>query len=728
MAIYFDKSTKTFYLEGKGTTYAFYVNNFGYLEHLYYGKRIAHDYLLYTRGRGAGTGDTSIPGLPLAERKGIHCYNFMPPEISFYGTGDFREATVHPLFEDGTRVCELTYYSHEILAEKPKMQGMPSLDGGETLVIHLYDEKRNFGADLYYTVYPDTAVIARRAVYINNSDEKVVLQRAYSFAMGMPGNRYDMISLYGGWARERVIERYPLHHGVSSIDSKRHTSSATLNPFMAIVDRDTTETCGDAWGFNLVYSASYVLKAEVATSGETVISGGINDFDFAWNLAAGESLETPEIVIAYSNDGIGGMSREFHDAYREHLIPKEHAKSPRPLLINNWEGTYFNFTYEKLAGIVDAVADTGIDTFVLDDGWFGKRDDDKSGLGDWVVNENKLVGGLDRIIEHVNSKGMKFGLWFEPEMISEDSDLFRAHPDYAIGLPDRDRCYGRNQFMLDLTRKDVCDYIVDSVNAIIRNHHIEYVKWDYNRCLTEVYSFGRDPEYQQEWAHRYALGLYDICERIVKANPSIFFEGCSSGGARFDPAMLYYFPQIWTSDDSDAEERTRIQYGTSLCYPLSAMSCHVSECPNHQVGRTESMKTRADIAHLGATGYELDTTVFTDDDRNTVRSHVKDYKKMQSLVLEGDLYRLANPFDSNEFAFAIVSKDKSQAHLTLYRSKVVPNPELYRVKMQGLDPNKEYFIPELGYIVHGSTLMSIGITVNFPARDFSTLIYHFEEK
>jgi alpha-galactosidase len=282
--------------------------------------------------------------------------------------------------------------------------------------------------------------------------------------------------------------------------------------------------------------------------------------------------------------------------------------------------------------------------------------------------------------------------------------------------------------MLDLTRKDVCDYIVDSVNAIIRNHNIEYVKWDYNRNVTEVYSFGREAEGQQEFAHRYALGLYDICERIVKANPNIFFEGCSSGGARFDPAMLYYFPQIWTSDDSDAEERTRIQYGTSLCYPLSSMSCHVSECPNHQIGRTEPMQTRADIAHLGATGYELDTTVFTDEDRKTVSEHVQDYKKMQSLVLEGDLYRLANPFDSNEFAFMLVSKDKSQAHLTLYRSKAVPNPEIYRVKPQGLAPEKEYFIPELGYIVHGATLMNVGIKVDFPNRDFTTRIYHFEEK
>ena len=726
MAIHFDKSTKTFYLEGKGITYAFFINNYGYAEHLYFGKRIPRDYVIYTRAYGTSSSMSTIPG---HDDRGMSSYYVMSPELTFFGTSDYTEATVHPKFVTGDRLTELLYAGHEIVPEKPAMKGMPSLSGGETLILHLYDEIKHFGADLYYTVYDDAGVIARRIVYINDSDDKIILDRAYSFAMGLPGTAYDAITLWGGWARERSIERVPLHHGVHSIDSKRASSSAFLNPFMAIIGRGTNETSGDAWGFNLVYSSSYVLKAEITGTGETVVLGGINDFDFSWKLDTGETLETPEVVIAYSPDGIGGMSRELHDAYREHLIPKKHVKSPRPILINNWEGTYFDFTTEKLNAIADAVAGTGIDTLVLDDGWFGKRDSDRSGLGDWVVNEKKLVGGLDAVINHLDSLGMKFGLWFEPEMISEDSDIYRAHPEYAVSAPDRAPCYSRHQFLMDLTRADVRDYIVESVNKIIRNHKISYVKWDFNRNATEFFSHGmKDPERQPEFAHRYALGLYELCERIVNANPDVFFEGCSGGGARFDPAMLYYFPQIWTSDDSDAEERTRIQYGTSIAYPLSAMSCHVSAVPNHQVHRVTSMKTRGDIAHLGATGYELDTTVFTDEDRRAVAKQIEEYKKMQHLVLEGDLYRIENPFESNFFAFAIVSKDKSEAHLTLYRSLNYANPHTYRLFMNGLDPNKLYYIPEKNLMIHGETAMNVGLPISFHPSDFASVTLTFEEK
>ena len=538
-----------------------------------------------------------------------------------------------------------------------------------------------------------------------------------------------MISLFGGWASERQVERKSIHHGVTSIDSKRATSSASLNPFVAIVDKNANETSGNAYGFNLVYSSSYVLKAERALGGEVIVSGGINDFDFEWKLGAGESFETPEIVIAYSANGIGGMSREFHDAYREHLIPKRYVKAPRPLLINNWEATYFNFTTEKLCAIADSVEGTGIDTLVLDDGWFGNhRNEERSDLGDWFVNESKLIGGLDAVINHVHSKGMKFGLWFEPEMISEDSDIFRAHPEYAIGAPDRQRCYSRHQFMMDLTNPEVRDYIVNLVNSILKKHKIDYVKWDYNRNVTEFFSGALETKHQSEFAHRYALGVYDLFERIVNANPDIFFEGCSGGGGRFDPAVLAYFPQIWTSDNSDAEDRTRIQYGTSLVYPLSAMSCHVSAVPNHQVNRTTSLATRGDIAHLGATGFELDTTVFSDNDKKEIKNQIENYKKMESLVLEGDLYRLDDPYTSNYFAFAIVSKDKSSAHLTCYRSLHHCAPHVHRVIMQGLDNNKEYYIPELKIIVHGSTLMSVGIPVSFPNNDYATKTFRFEEK
>ena len=722
MAIYFDNSTKTFYLEGKNTTYAFYINKYGYPQHLYFGDKIHRDPLFFASYRSTSSCNATVPGVDAGG------YNAMEPEISFFGTGDYREPTFHVRYPEGDRLTVLSYENHEILNEKPAITGMPSLRGGngKTLVLYLYDEVKAFGAELYYTVYDDCDVIARRIVYKNLSDREVKLDRAYSFVFGLPSGEYDALSLYGGWACERQIERVGLHHGVFQIDSKRGSSSAVLNPFLMVMEKCANENAGKVWAANLVYSSSYALKAERTLTGELTVTGGINDFDFEWTLAAGESFETPEAVIAYSGEGMGALSRTMHDAYRNYLLPERHAKSARPVLINNWEGTYFNFTTEKLCAIADAVRGTGIDTLVLDDGWFGKREDDRSGLGDWVVNEKKV--DLAAVISHVNSLGMRFGLWFEPEMISEDSDIFRAHPEYAIGVPDRGRCYSRHQFVMDLTSPEVRDYIVNSVNAILNEYNIEYVKWDFNRNITEFFSMTGDVARQSEFAHRYALGLYDICERIVNANPNVFFEGCSAGGSRFDPGIFAYFPQIWTSDNSDAEDRTYVQYSTSLAYPLSTMSCHVTAVPNHQTGRTVPFNSRGAIAHLGATGYELDTTVFTDDDRAAVAKQIQEYKKMEQLVLEGDLWRIDNPFDSNFFSEAIVSKDKSQAILICYRSLNHRDRHTHTVVMKGLDKNKEYYVPELKSIIHGSVLMNVGIPLYFPMHDFATIIYHFEEK
>lgn len=725
MAITYNKSSRTFYLDGKGTTYVFFVNEHNYLEHLYYGKTIGHDNLEYIRGQWGRSRVASIPGADIAT--GIKSYNHFGSELTFYGTGDYREPMVEIMNPAGDRLTQLLYDSHEILTEKSAIKGMPSMRGEETLVLHLKDKINGFACDLYYTIYEDTGVIARRAVYKNESNNVIVLNRAYSFAMTLPHMNYDVISLYGCWAKERRIDRIPMHHGVVSIGSKRTTSSATLNPFMALAEKGATEEQGNVYGISLIYSSSFVLKAEGISDGRALVTGGINDFDFQWKLEAGEVLETPEVVIAYSSEGIGGMSRCFHDAFRNHLINPRYVKKHRPLVINNWEATYFDFTTEKLKSIAKAVEGTGIDTFVLDDGWFGKRNDDHSGLGDWVVNTRKLNGGLKEIIEYVNGLGMKFGLWFEPEMVNEDSDLYRKHPDWAIGVPDRPRCYGRHQFVLDLTRKEVRDYIVEAVNKVLKENHIEYVKWDYNRNVTESYSIGREPERQAEFSHRYALGLYDLCERIVEANPDIFFEGCSGGGARFDPGILYYFPQIWTSDDTDAEERTHIQYGTSIVYPLSAMSCHVSVVPNHQTHRITPMSTRADIAHLGATGYELDTSHFNDEDRVVIRKQVQEYREMEELILSGDLYRTENPMESNYFGFMVVSKDKKKAVLTAYRRMGSVNNEIKLLKVAGLDAEKMYYIEELDMTLKGSTLMNVGIVPKFEVGDFMTVNYMLRE-
>lgn len=719
MAISFNEQTRTFYLDGKGFTYAFRILGTGYLSHLYFGAPIGHDDLGFSHRKGRN----SFTVAPTGTRVDSNSYDFYMSELSFFGTGDYRESAVHLRHADGNRLLELVYHSHKILKKKPAISGMPSLDGGETLVVRLADKATDFFADLYYTVYDDAGVIARRAVYVNGADEPCSLLRAYSFTLGLPGVEYDLISLEGGWATERNVQRTPLHYGVTSIDSKRCSSSAFLNPFMMLTPRKADEHTGDAYGVSLVYSSSFVLKAEGTLAGDTLITGGINDFDFCWQLGAGESLETPEVVLAYSDKGIGGVSRAYHDAFREHLIDKKHAYSPRPLVINNWEATHFTFDIPRLKTFVDGVIGTGVDTFVLDDGWFGKRDNDTSGLGDWTPNEQKLGGDLGEIIDYTHEKGLKFGLWFEPEMISRDSELFRAHPDYAIGLPGRERGEARKQYMLDLARADVRDYIVEAVNKVLDSYDIDYVKWDYNRNVSDVYSLGLDAERQMEFAHRYALGVYDLCERIVKTHPDIFFEGCSGGGARFDPAMLHYFPQIWTSDDTDADERTRIQYGTSLAYPLSSMSCHVSAVPNHQTGRVTSFKTRGDIAHLGATGYELDPMALTDEERAQISEQVAEYRSFEQLILEGDLYRLDSPFESNFFTELIVSKDKIDALLFVYRSKSHPNPTVKRVYMRGLDADRTYHVEKLDVIAKGSTLMRVGIAMPYAKRDFYSETY-----
>lgn len=716
--ITFDRNSQTFYLENDRMTYAFDIFDES-LEHLWFGAKIGHDDLNYLRGvRGSGC-DAQQPDKKL-------CPNFLANELPVYGQGDFREPMLTYRTEGGDLCAELHYTSHRIIAQ-PALPGLPSTRGGETLEVTMNDDINGVEVLLYFTLHADTGAVTRACRIRNVGSHTIRLLRAHSFSLDLPRNDLDAISLYGAWANERTPERTPLHHGVWSVDSKRVSSSSQLNPFVALATREATETSGEVWGFNLVYSSSFRLFAEVPTTGHTRVGGGVSEFCFEWILESGEEFCTPEAVMVYSDRGIGEMSRIFHDTYREHLIPERYAKAKRPLVVNNWEATYFDFDRDKLFAIIDASAGTGIDTFVLDDGWFGVRNDDHSGLGDWFVNTEKLQGGLKPIIDRCHERGLKFGLWFEPEMVNPDSDLYRAHPDWAIHSPGHVPAEGRNQYVLDLTRADVRDYIVRVVSDILENHEIDYVKWDYNRNITEVFSEGLPAERQGEFAHRYALGLYDICRRLVLGHPDVFFEGCASGGARFDAGMLYYFPQIWTSDDTDAAMRSRIQYGTSLCYPLSAMSCHVSVCPSHQTKRTTPYKTRADIAHLGATGYELDVSRLPAEELAQIPAQVADYHAMEKLVLEGDLYRLAAPFDAGYFCFELVSKDRSEVHVTLMRLLKIFNCEALYLPLQGLDPDALYENTATGERLHGSTLMHVGLN---PAignmRDFDTLTWHFK--
>ena len=714
--IYFSEENQTFYLENRNVTYAFTIKN-GELEHLWFGKKIGRDNLTYVRSNDGQGCDAGQPGR--------YTPNSMAQEVPTYGLGDFHEPMLTYRGENGDLCAELRYAGYQILPSQ-KINGMPSTFGGETLEVALLDDIQGIEVTLCYTLFPDVDAITRSARIRNIGDGVVTLSRAFSFSFDLRRQDLDVVSLYGAWANERNVERTPVHHGVWSIDSKRVSSSSQLNPFMALLAKDATEERGDAWGVTLVYSSSFRLFAEAGQGGRTRVGGGINDFAFSWKLAPGDTFSTPEAILVYSDQGLGGMSRIFHDTLREHLINPNFVKQVRPLVVNNWEATYFNFNREKLFAIIDASAGTGIDTFVLDDGWFGKRDDDHSGLGDWFINTQKLVGGLTPIIDHCHEKGLKFGLWFEPEMVNPDSDLFRAHPDWAIQAPNHEICEGRNQYVLDLTRPEVRDYIVKVVCDILDTHDIDYVKWDYNRNITEVYSAALPADRQGEFAHRYALGLYDICERIVLTHPHIFFEGCASGGARFDCGILYYFPQIWTSDDTDAAMRTRIQYGTSLCYPLSTMSCHVSVCPNHQTGRTVSLKGRADIAHLGATGYELDVSKMSEEELSQIPQQVADYHAMEHLVLEGDLYRLSSPFDTNIFAFGIVAKDQSEAHITVMQLLKIKNCEALFLRLDGLDPDALYEEKTSGARYHGSTLMHLGLRLERDRMgDFATATWHF---
>ena len=718
--IYFEKENQTFYLESKDVTYAFRVHELGFLNHLYYGKRIPREDLAFSvfqADRGHGT------GLPYGTRRdSLDVYH---NECPTFGRSDYRESMLAFDF-NGIRVTDLIYDGYTVYETKPNLEGMPSVKGGQTLAVSLKDKVHNAKVVLYYTVFEDLPVILRHTEIYNEGGTSFTLDRAFSCCVDYPDKNWEAITLPGAHLRERVMERTKLSHGTFTVDSCRGVSSSQMNPFIALVRKDTNESQGEVYSYNLVYSGNFAFKAHVGQNDEVRLVGGLNDYDFSWEVKPNEKFVTPEVVMVYSNEGLGGMSRAFHDLYRNYLINDRFVKKARPIVINNWEATYFDFNTEKLCNIIDSVVGTGIDTFVLDDGWFGVRNDDTSGLGDWFVNLDKLPQGLTPIIDHAHKNGLKFGLWFEPEMVNGNSDLYRAHPDWIIHADGIDACVGRDQYVLDLTREEVRDYIVESISKILRENAIDYVKWDMNRALTDNYSawLGKNGK---EFAHRYVLGLYEICERIVNGFPHIFFEGCASGGCRFDPAMLYYFPQIWTSDDSDAYMRTFIQYGTSLCYPLSAQSCHVSVCPNHQSGRVTPFDARADIAHLGATGYELDTTKLSQEDLLKVKEQVEKYKGMEDLVLNGDLYRLNNPLEENLFAEMLVAKDKSEAHITIMRPLCRPNGECIRIYPKGLEENTIYSIAEANVTKTGATLMNVGLIIDFPLGDFQTRTFTLQK-
>lgn len=728
MGIIFDQSSKSFHLKANNTSYVIQVVKAGYLAHVYWGKRIrTNDVSRLIKYYGRAFSANPDPGDP------TFSLDMLPQEYPAYGNTDFRIPAYQVQLENGSTITDLRYISHEIFKGKPKPEGLPATyaesdDEAETLKIELADAIAGLKVILFYSVYEKFDVITRSACIINEGRQNLKLLRALSASIDFNNSNYDMLQLSGAWARERHIERRPLYPGSQSVESRRGASSHQQNPFIALLSRNANETNGEVYGINLVYSGNFIAQAEVDQFSTTRVSIGINPFDFSWLLEAGQKFQTPEAILVYSSKGLGHMSRTYHKLYRTRLCRGKYRDQERPILVNNWEATYFDFNAEKLENIARVGKELGIELFVLDDGWFGKRDNDKSSLGDWVVDKNKLPAGLDDLARRINNLGMKFGLWFEPEMISPDSNLYRAHPDWCIHVPDRSRSESRNQLILDMSRKDVCDAVIKMVSDILSSAPISYVKWDMNRHMTEIGSALLPPERQRETAHRYILGVYRVMDEITSAFPEVLFESCSGGGGRFDPGILYYMPQTWTSDNTDAVERLKIQYGTSIVYPPSSMGCHVSAVPNHQLGRITPLSMRGDVAMSGNFGYELDLTKFSNEEKDAVKEQVKTYKSLRNLIQYGDFYRIKSPFEGNDTAWMFVSEDQTEAFAAFFRVLAKPNPSLVWLRLEGLNPEMDYEIEGTGEVVGGDVLMNAGLDIPYRHGDFQSITWKLKAK
>lgn len=729
MSVKFNKESQIFKLDTNATSYVLQINQYGYLLHHYYGAWVPDDALEYLGFTGRYSGH--FPRVEMeSETVPFFSKTVHRMEYSCNGCGDFRASALSILRQNGTADTDIKYVSHKIYAGKPKIEGQPATYANEneatTLEITCMDPVSLAEVVLFYTVFENLAAMTRHVVVRNASDKTMNLQRVLSTCLDFHDARdMDFIHLYGNWGKERRFERAPLIYGAQSVSSKMGCSSHMHNPFIALCSRDANEDFGDVYGFNLVYTGNFLASAEMDSEGAARVLMGINPDGFSWRLEPGESFATPEAVMVYSNTGLNGMSQIFHRLYRNNLCRGEWKNKRRPILVNNWEATYFDFDEEKLYDIAKTASELGIEMLVMDDGWFGDRNSPRSALGDWFVNEEKLKGGLQKLVQRVNNLGLQFGIWFEPEMISKDSELFRTHPDWALHTPNREMSIARYQYVLDMTRQDVRDYLFGCIKKVMDSANIAYIKWDFNRSLSEVGSALLGAERQQEVFHRYVLGLYELLERVLTAYPKLLLEGCASGGGRFDPAWLYYSPQFWTSDDTDAIERLDIQYGTSICYPTSAVGSHVSACPNHQTGRTTPLKTRGNVAMAGTFGYELDLTELTDEEKETVRKQCDEYRKYYDVINYGDLYRLISPWKNRtRCAWSYVSEDKKEALVTY----VIIKGSIYDthyVRLKGLDPNKRYLNEQTGAILFGSTLMNAGICIQEKLRDFDSRVFHF---
>jgi alpha-galactosidase len=694
MAIQWYPETQEFHLQNTSISYVISLLPDRSPGLAYFGRPLAlegrYSRLVRFEDRALSTHQSDLPA--------SFCLDYAPRECPTYGRGDYRFPALELETEAGSPVIlDLQYLEHRIYQGKPPLKKLPatyieSLDEAESLTLTLEDGSSHLQVQLHYTLFKDHPILARRITIHNEGGQVLRIRRAYSAVLDLDTSNWEFIHFSGAWARERHTNRNPIGPGLQSIGSNRGSSSAQHNPSAILARPETTETAGEALGVLLVYSGNFSIDVELGSHGDTRLGLGINPFGFSWRLAPGESFETPEALIAYTDRGFSDLSLHFHRLLGRRLARGQWRDRERPILINNWEATYFHFDEQKLLDIAQSAKDLGIELFVLDDGWFGQRNDDTSSLGDWEANREKLPHGIEGLARRVADLGLAFGLWFEPEMVSPNSRLYREHPDWAVGSPLSKQTLGRNQLVLDMGRSEVADYLFESISRLLSAAPISYIKWDMNRQMTEPLSSALPPDRQGEFFHRYIIGVYELYRRLTEAFPQVLFESCSAGGNRFDAGMLAFAPQAWTSDDSDAIERLAIQWGTSYFYPPSSMGAHVSAVPNHQVGRITPLWTRAGVAFFGAFGYELDPGKLSESEKVEIRAQVDFYKAWRRVFQFGDFYRLAGgpAGDANFVAWMSVSEDQSKAVVLAVQTLARPNPGFRRLPLHGLKADLQY--------------------------------------
>ena len=748
MSICFDDNKKIFKLDTQRTTYMIGLTQEGYVGHVYYGARLESACAAHL----LRTGEPPFTPSVLPSEKAAFL-DTLPMEYPTGGVSGYRETALELLNELGQNGCELFYRSYTIEEGKPELEGLPSSFKGAaadgevmTLRLLLEDPVLNVTVELRYSVFEKEDVITRSAVITNAADKTRTIRKAYSACLDLDNEDMELITLTGAWGRERHIERQKVRHGRTYVGSTRGYTSHQEHPFIALVTPETTQKTGSAYAMHFVYSGNFRAQAELSQWDNVRMTMGIDPDRFTWVLDPGCSFTVPECVLTYSECGLGRMSRNLHDFYRNHMIRSPWLHRERPILINNWEATYFNFDTDKLLSIAREAKKCGIEMLVMDDGWFGHRNLDDSSLGDWYVNEEKIKGGLKYLTEEVNKIGLKFGIWFEPEAISPDSDLFRAHPDWALQISGREGTLSRGQYVLDYSRKEVRDAIYDMISGILRSANIDYVKWDMNRSISDIGNLVLPPERQQEISHRYVLGVYELQERLTKDFPDLLLENCAGGGARFDPGMLYYSPQIWCSDDMDSVERLRIQEGTELAYPLSVMGAHVCCAPNHTTGRILPFETRGHVALSGTFGYELDITKIPDEDREMIPAQTQQYHQFHALIADGDYYRIHSWNDERPYdCWGTVAKDGSEALFTYVQVLAKPNQHSKKIRLDGLDPQGVYELRTYGSetknpmngeimghiedgVYTGEELMKAGILAGAVPGDYRSRLWHLVRK